>query len=94
MAREEPRQKILAKLYPLDVDLIIPIPDSGRSGGFMVYSVASKDTDERALVKNRTFYRTFIMPADATRKSSIHLKLKPCEGDNQRKSASRSWMTL
>jgi len=75
MAREN-LGKTLAKLYPLDVDLIIPIPDSGRSAAYG-YSVASKIPMSEALVKNRYIYRTFIMPADATRKSSIHLKLNP-----------------
>ncbi|MBI4399337.1 amidophosphoribosyltransferase [Candidatus Micrarchaeota archaeon] len=66
--------KKLAELYKLDVDVVVPIPDSGRSTAYG-YSVASGKRMAEGLIKNRYVYRTFIMPTVKGRKSSVKLKL-------------------
>ena len=66
----------LAKLFNHSADIVIPIPDSGRSAAYG-FSKASGIPLTEGLIKNRYIFRTFIMPSDSQRKSSISLKLNP-----------------
>ena len=73
------RQKlgeILAKEQPVDADIIIPIPDSGRAHAYG-FSKVSKIPVEEGLMKNRYIARTFIMPSQKLRSKLVQLKLNP-----------------
>ena len=75
----EVRQKLgeaLAKKYKLNVDMVIPIPDSGRSSA-AGYAQASGIPLVEALNKNRYVHRTFITPGVKGRQSAVRLKLNP-----------------
>ncbi len=66
--------KRLAKEYPVEADLVSPVPDSGTT--FAVgYSIESGIDYLEALIKNRYIGRTFIMPEQELRESSVRLKL-------------------
>ncbi|MEX0668140.1 MAG: amidophosphoribosyltransferase [Candidatus Saccharimonadales bacterium] len=62
----------LAKVAPVDADVVIGVPDSGVSAA-TGYSHASGIRFEPGLIKNRYIGRTFIEP-DKIRKSSVELK--------------------
>jgi len=66
----------LAKVFKHEVDIVIPIPDSGRSTA-RGFARASGIPYEEGLIKNRYIHRTFIMPANEQRKSLLKLKLNP-----------------
>ncbi len=66
----------LAKEQPVDADVIVPIPDSGRSHA-IGYSEASGIRYSEGLMKNRYVERTFIMPDQSDRTTSVMLKLNP-----------------
>jgi amidophosphoribosyltransferase len=64
------------KKMDLDIDVVVPVPDSARDAAIEI----ARKLDVRyreALVKNRYIGRTFIMPNDQTRKSSVRHKLNP-----------------
>jgi amidophosphoribosyltransferase len=60
----------------LDIDVVVPIPDSARTAAIQI-SRNLKLKYREGLVKNRYIGRTFIMPGDAVRKESIRHKLNP-----------------
>lgn len=64
----------LARTYKINADVVIPIPDSGRSAA-LGFSKESGIPFEEGLIKNRYVWRTFIMPSDKARKSGVKLKL-------------------
>lgn len=66
----------LAKEQPVDADVVVPIPDSGRSHA-TGYSEASGIRYAEGLMKNRYVERTFIMPDQADRTTGVMLKLNP-----------------
>ncbi|MFH1750869.1 MAG: amidophosphoribosyltransferase [Candidatus Micrarchaeota archaeon] len=66
----------LAKVFKHEVDVIIPIPDSGRSTA-KGFARATGALYEEGLIKNRYIHRTFIMPANEQRKALLKLKLNP-----------------
>lgn len=66
----------LAKEQPVDADVVVPIPDSGRSHG-IGYSEESGIRYSEGLMKNRYVERTFIMPEQSERTTSVMLKLNP-----------------
>lgn len=66
----------LAKEQPVDADVVVPIPDSGRSHA-IGYSEASGIRYSEGLMKNRYVERTFIMPEQSDRTTSVMLKLNP-----------------
>ncbi|MBE0518579.1 MAG: amidophosphoribosyltransferase [Thermoplasmata archaeon] len=75
----EARRRIgeqLAKEQPVDADVVVPIPDSGRSHA-MGYAEASGTRYSEGLMKNRYVERTFIMPDQADRTTGVMLKLNP-----------------
>ena len=68
--------RVLARERPLDVDVVIPTPDSSVSSA-MGYAEEAGIPYEMGLVKNRYVGRTFIQPTQATRQFGVRLKLHP-----------------
>jgi amidophosphoribosyltransferase len=66
----------LAKIHPADIDIVIPVPDSGRSAAFGYAEELGRPTVE-GLIKNRYIGRTFIQPSQSAREYSVKLKLNP-----------------
>ena len=66
----------LCKLYPIDADLVIPVPDSSIPAA-IGYSRASGIPYGEGLIKNRYVGRTFIMPTQEERELAVRLKLNP-----------------
>jgi len=62
----------------LDVDVVIPIPESATTAAMaMAYDLGVKYRE--GFVKNRYIGRTFIMPNDEVRRNSIRVKLNPIQ---------------
>lgn len=68
--------KELLKLCQAKMDVIVPVPDSGRSCA-LGFANASGVPFSEGLVKNRYVWRTFIQPSDNMRKAALKLKLNP-----------------
>ncbi len=66
----------LAKQCKAKLDVVVPIPDSGRSCA-LGFSKATGVPFSEGLVKNRYVWRTFIQPSDRMRKAALKLKLNP-----------------
>jgi len=66
----------LAKEFPADADIVIPVPDSGTPAA-IGYSAESKIPYAEGFIKNRYIGRTFIQPKQETREISVKLKLNP-----------------
>ncbi|MFC5939754.1 amidophosphoribosyltransferase [Corynebacterium choanae] len=66
----------LAKQYPADADLVIPVPDSGTPAA-VGYAQGSGIPFGQGLVKNAYVGRTFIQPSQTIRQLGIRLKLNP-----------------
>jgi len=62
--------------HHLKIDVVVPVPDSARDAAIEIARGLNLKYRE-ALVKNRYIGRTFIMPADAQRRSSVRMKLNP-----------------
>jgi amidophosphoribosyltransferase len=60
----------------LPIDVVVPVPDSARDAAIEIARTLSLPYRE-ALVKNRYIGRTFIMPADSARRTSVRHKLNP-----------------
>ena len=73
------RKRLGAALWkerPADVDLIVPVPDSGTFAG-LGYAAASKIPFELGLVRNHYVGRTFIEPSQQIRNFGVRVKLNP-----------------
>ncbi len=68
--------EILAREYPVEADMVIGVPESGIPAA-IGYSNASGIPYEQGIVKNGYIGRTFIKPTQASRKSSVKIKLNP-----------------
>ncbi|OAT80332.1 amidophosphoribosyltransferase [Desulfotomaculum copahuensis] len=66
----------LAREYPVEADLVIPVPDSGTAAA-RGYAEASGIPFEEGLMKNRYIGRTFIQPNQDMRDLGVRLKLNP-----------------
>ncbi len=66
----------LAKEHPVDADVVIAIPDSGRGHAYG-FSMGSGIKLSEGIMKNRYVQRTFIMPSQYLRDVSIKDKLNP-----------------
>ncbi|MGI9196896.1 MAG: amidophosphoribosyltransferase [Candidatus Nanopelagicales bacterium] len=66
----------LAREYPADADLVIPVPESGRYAA-IGYAQESGIPFAEGLVKNAYVGRTFIQPSQTIRQLGIRLKLNP-----------------
>lgn len=64
------------KKQNLDIDVVVPVPDSARDAAIEIARKLNLKYRE-ALVKNRYIGRTFIMPAEDERKTSVRQKLNP-----------------
>lgn len=68
--------KTLAQECKLDVDIVVPVPDTAMPVA-LGYSQVSGIPIDMALVKNRYVHRTFIEPNQESREHSVALKLVP-----------------
>jgi len=66
----------LAREYPVEADLVIPVPESGRYAA-IGYAQESGIPFAEGLVKNAYVGRTFIQPSQTIRQLGIRLKLNP-----------------
>ncbi len=68
--------KRLAKDAPAEVDIVIPVPDSGVAAA-RGYAEGLKKPFEMGIVRNHYVGRTFIEPTQAIRDLKVRLKLSP-----------------
>jgi amidophosphoribosyltransferase len=66
----------MAKEFPIEADVVVPVPDSGIPGA-LGYSQASGIPFEMGLIKNRYIHRTFIRPTTQLRERDLKMKLNP-----------------
>lgn len=66
----------LAAEHPVDADVIIAVPDTSRTAA-QAFAEKAKIRYDEGLMKNRYIGRTFIMPNQKARSSSVRLKLNP-----------------
>jgi len=66
----------LAKEHPVDADLVIPVPDSGKSAA-LGYSASSGIPFDLAITRNHYIGRTFIQPTPFIRDFGVKIKLNP-----------------
>ena len=66
----------LAREHPVDADIVVPVPESGRAQA-QGYAAAAKLPLVEGLIKNRYIERTFIMPEQSEREVGVMLKLNP-----------------
>tara|TARA_Y100001970_G_scaffold216502_1_gene264975 strand:- start:386 stop:1912 length:1527 start_codon:yes stop_codon:yes gene_type:complete len=71
-------QKIMKEWPDHDIDVVIPVPDSGRISAIQLAKELDIDYRE-GLVKNRYIGRTFIMPGQSIRRDSVRKKLNTVE---------------
>ncbi|MDD2443766.1 MAG: amidophosphoribosyltransferase [Desulfotomaculaceae bacterium] len=72
--REMGRQ--LAREYPVEADIVIPVPDSGKTAAWG-FAQESGIPYEEGLMKNRYIGRTFIQPGQDNRNLEVRIKLNP-----------------
>ncbi len=66
----------LAREHPVDADIVVPVPESGRAQAQGYAAEAGLPLVE-GLIKNRYIERTFIMPEQSEREVGVMLKLNP-----------------
>lgn len=71
-------EKILKEFSHLDIDAVIPVPDTSRTSAMQVAHKLGIKYRE-GFIKNRYIGRTFIMPGQSIRKRSVAHKLSPIE---------------
>lgn len=76
--------KALFKEHPVDADVVMPVPDSAITAA-IGYSRASRLPYGEGLIKNRYIGRTFIMPTQEERETSVRLKMNPIKSELQDK---------
>lgn len=73
--------EILAReIERLDVDIVIPVPDSGTTAA-QGFAHAQNHVLTQGILKNRYTGRTFIQPTQALRELMVNLKLNPIEAE-------------
>ncbi len=73
-------EKILALRPNHDIDVVIPIPDTGRTAALPLAQKLNVKYSE-GFIKNRYIPRTFIMPGQEIRKKSVRQKLNAIESE-------------
>ncbi|QTS84090.1 amidophosphoribosyltransferase [Coxiella endosymbiont of Amblyomma nuttalli] len=73
-------KKILRERPNHDIDVVIPIPDTSRNAAHAL-AHSLKAPYSEGFVKNRYIGRTFIMPEQAMRRSSVRLKLSAIKSE-------------
>ncbi len=68
--------ELLAKQYPIKVDLVMPFPDSGNYAA-IGYAKQSGQPLEMGMIRNHYVGRTFIQPSQAMRDFGVKVKLNP-----------------
>ena len=68
--------RALAREYPVEADVVMPIPDSGTCAA-LGYAEESKIPLEMAFVRNHYIGRTFIQPSQLIRDFKVRVKLNP-----------------
>jgi amidophosphoribosyltransferase len=66
----------LAKEWPVDADIVVPVPDSGFCAA-IGYSRASGIPFDQGLIRNHYVGRTFIEPKTSIRHFGVKIKLNP-----------------
>src|SRR2546422_7919017 len=66
----------LAREHPVEADIVVPVPESGRAQAQGFSEVSGLPVVE-GLIKNRYIERTFIMPEQADREVGVLLNLNP-----------------
>jgi amidophosphoribosyltransferase len=69
----------LAKESPAEVDMVVPIPDSGIPAT-LGYACESKIPLEMGMIRNHYVGRTFIEPEQSIRHFGVKIKLNPVKG--------------
>ncbi len=72
--------RLLAREYPVDADIVTPLPDSGVPAA-VGYADESGIPFRMALIRNHYVGRTFIEPEQSIRDFGVKLKLNPVRGD-------------
>ncbi len=67
---------ILAKEQPVEADVVVPVPDSGRAHA-LGFAEGSGIPYAEGFMKNRYIERTFILPDQSQRDEGVLLKLNP-----------------
>jgi amidophosphoribosyltransferase len=67
-------EKILKQFSHLEIDVVVPIPDTSRPSALQLANKLNLSYRE-GFIKNRYIGRTFIMPGQAVRKKSVRQKL-------------------
>ena len=68
--------KLLAREFPMDVDFVMPFPDSGNYAA-LGYAQASGLPLEMGVIRNHYVGRTFIQPSQSMRDFGVKVKLNP-----------------
>jgi amidophosphoribosyltransferase len=66
----------LAREYPLEADVVIPVPDSAIPAA-LGYSEEARVRFDHGFIKNRYIHRTFIRPTQDMRERDVKIKLNP-----------------
>ena len=77
--------KALSKEFSADADVVMPVPDSAITAA-IGYSRESGLGYGEGLIKNRYVGRTFIMPTQEERETSVRLKMNPIRSELEGKS--------
>jgi amidophosphoribosyltransferase len=64
----------LAREYPIEADIVVPVPDSGNCAA-LGYSMQSKIPYEMAFVRNHYIGRSFLQPSQLIRDFNVRVKL-------------------
>jgi amidophosphoribosyltransferase len=68
----------LAREYPIEADVVVPVPDSGNCAA-LGYSLESKIPFEMAFVRNHYVGRSFLQPSQLIRDFDVRVKLNLIE---------------
>ncbi|GGP24558.1 amidophosphoribosyltransferase [Silvimonas amylolytica] len=69
-------ERIRSTIPDLDIDVVIPIPDTSRASALQL-AIKLNLPYREGFIKNRYIGRTFIMPGQASRRKSVRQKLNP-----------------